>query len=379
MDLIQWRLRGRVNSVHEKHGLLYATDTERGDAWIFSGRGFLRSALRDNRKIKRGWGGEIQLVQLESAGENSQDLVQSFTPEAGRSAILDQHRAALERFNKPGPLPSCEPERYVRDERKFRSIYGEVPVLPPDQYRSLLVNLTEGCSHNRCSFCTFYRDRGFTVKLPSSFHEHVEAVRDFFGPDLRFFNGFFLGEGDALTAPTQRLTKALKYLQDTDCPVANDVACFGQGHTVRLKSPTELQHLKRLGLNRVYLGLETASPTLLNPLNKPFSLPEFRETIHELKHAGLNTGIMVMIGVGGRSKREQHRRRTLEFLHELPLGRRDRIYLSPLVESRFRDPSEKCSRDPLTAKERERELLLFEEALSPDLPAIQYKVENFLY
>jgi radical SAM superfamily enzyme YgiQ (UPF0313 family) len=59
-------------------------------------------------------------------------------------------------------------DRLEGEAGPFRnSIYKPVSILPPDQYLALVVQATEGCSYNECSFCTFYRDRPFRIKQRS--------------------------------------------------------------------------------------------------------------------------------------------------------------------------------------------------------------------
>lgn len=367
-----------MESIHQKHGLIYATDTERGDAWIFSRRGLLRSALRGNRKIKRGWSGNVQEVDLQPGGTDSNDNHRTLPARDGLRRVVKQHRAAHSRFGKDERIPACNINRYERDQKQFQQIYGNVPILPPDQYRSLLVNLTEGCSHNRCTFCQFYRDHIFDVKSSEALRTHLHRIREFFGPDLEYFTGVFLGAGDALTAPMERLVDTLRRLGTNELSVESSVASFAQGNIGRSKSAEEFNRLHNLGLRRVYLGLETGCDELLDRLNKPFSTEDFTVSVNKLKSAGINVGLIILLGAGGRDYREQHRGETLKLLRELPLDENDRLYLSPLVGSE----TGLVSREnpiPLDRSDMEDEKEKFHREIDSKQTVTEYDVQEFLY
>lgn len=366
-------------SVHQKHGLIYATDTEHGDAWIFSRRGLLRSVLRGNRKIKRGWNGEVQEINLQPGNNDPGNNRRKLSSRDGIRQVIEQHREARSRFGDGERIPPCRTSRYEQDRENFRDIYGTVPILPPDQYRSLLVNLTQGCSHNRCTFCHFYRGRTFDVKSSDSLRSHLQEIRKFFGPDLEYFTGVFIGAGDALTAPMERLVETLRRLGSCEIPVQCDVAGFSQGNVGVSKSVEELNRLHDLGLERVYLGLETGSGKLLEKLNKPFTLPEFEQTVYHLKRAGIDLGLIVLLGVGGKGYRTPHRRKTLKLLRQLPLDENDCLYLSPLVGSGVGFSLSSEDADPLDSSDMKTEETKFRREVPSELTVARYNVESFLY
>ena len=95
------------------------------------------------------------------------------------------------------------------DRARFQQIYTPVGILPPDQYLALVLQATHGCSHNACTFCTFYQDIPFRIKTPEQFRQHVAAVLDFFGPALAMRRSIFLADANALVAPMGRLRELL--------------------------------------------------------------------------------------------------------------------------------------------------------------------------
>ncbi|HSB82545.1 MAG TPA: radical SAM protein, partial [Candidatus Methylomirabilis sp.] len=106
------------------------------------------------------------------------------------------------------------PEALEGDARRFRSVYLPIPILPPDQYRALVVQATEGCSYNQCTFCRFYRERPFRVKSLAELRSHVHGVRGFFGEGLRLRKSIFLADANALVLHPTRLLEVFSLLRE---------------------------------------------------------------------------------------------------------------------------------------------------------------------
>ena len=106
-------------------------------------------------------------------------------------------------------IAAFSPARYQADVAQYQRVYRPVGILPPDQYMSVVLQASEGCSFNTCTFCTFYRDRPFRIKTAAEFQTHAAAVRDFLGDGLSLRRTIFLGDANALVIPTQRLLPML--------------------------------------------------------------------------------------------------------------------------------------------------------------------------
>ena len=87
------------------------------------------------------------------------------------------------------------------DVARFQAVYHDIPILPPDQYSSLVLVATEGCRYNRCTFCGFYRDTQFRAKSVEEFQAHMQAALAYHGRGLTLRRGIFLGQADALCGP----------------------------------------------------------------------------------------------------------------------------------------------------------------------------------
>ncbi|HVM60972.1 MAG TPA: radical SAM protein [Verrucomicrobiae bacterium] len=330
---------------------------------------------------------------------------------------LKRDSIALE-YAKPGPgqalaaiLPSVElaakfdPREARRSAEQFHSIYGRVAVLPPDQYNALVLQATEGCAYSCCLFCELYRDVFYGRKTPAQFAAHVNEAIAFHGKALRGRRSIFLGEANALTLSHEDLVGMFRVLQENfelpPDPEEHVPAGWWLGHTTRFdgvstfldaftgprQTAAEFEELRRLGLRRVYVGLETGDDKLLKWLCKPATSAGIAQCVTSLKSAGLTVGVIALLGAGGHEFADAHVRETARLINQLPLDRDDFIYFSPLViypNSRYAEQSGALRVEALTAAQMRAQEQAIHEALRFDegrgRPHIgRYELDVFVY
>ncbi len=158
----------------------------------------------------------------------------------------------------------------LEEEAKvFREIYKPISILPPDQYLTIVLQPVEGCPYNKCSFCTFYKDRRFRYKTLEEFRDHVRKVRDFIGDGVKMRDKIFLADANALIAPINLLLNYIGVIWEFFN--RNDITGIYSfvDYFHNIKSLDELRRLREVGLRRVYVGLESGSNEVLRILNKP--------------------------------------------------------------------------------------------------------------
>ena len=220
----------------------------------------------------------------------------------------------------------------LADARRFGEIYRPVSILPPDQYLALVVQATEGCSYNQCTFCDFYRDRPFRVKSADELRAHIAAVRAFFGPALGLRKSLFLADANALVVPMPRLRAWLDVITEARIlSVDAGIFSFMDAFDVQRKTADEWAELASHGLRRVYIGMETGDDGLLRWLRKPGSAADVSDAVSLLKRAGIAVSVIIMTGVGGERYAEAHVCGTIAALNAMPLGAGDLVYFSPFV------------------------------------------------
>lgn len=236
----------------------------------------------------------------------------------------------------------------VADAERFRQIYRPIPILPPDQYQALVLQATEGCSFNTCTFCALYRDRAFRIKQPLEFAEHIAQVRAFFGEGLRLRRSIFLADANALIVPQTKLLPLFDELARTfsfmpaELPAnqrrawlrqhkngISGVYAFVDGLSAERKTVDDFRTLRQRGLRRVYIGLESGHEPLLAWLRKPSSAAAMLEAVRTMKAAGLQIGVIVLSGIGGERFDAGHRADTAATLNAMPLDGDDILYFSP--------------------------------------------------
>ncbi len=222
--------------------------------------------------------------------------------------------------------------RLLDDAACFAEIYRPVSILPPDQYLALVIQATEGCSYNRCTFCDFYEGRPFRIKGADELRAHIAAVRDFFGPALSLRRSLFLADANALVAPMARLHAWLDVIDEAAVLPQASIYSFIDAFGVQRKTLSEWRELAGRGLRRVYIGMETGDDALLGWLHKPGTSGDVIEAVRLLKSAGIAASVIVMTGIGGRRFAEAHVAHSAAALNAMPLGKGDIIYFSPFID-----------------------------------------------
>lgn len=281
------------------------------------------------------------------------------------------------------------------DRERFLRVYKPIGILPPDQYLSLVLQATEGCSHNACTFCTFYRDRPFRIKTPEEFAAHIQAVLDFFGPAIALRRTIFLGDANALVIPFPRL-EALFEVMNRMLSIAParsgphtfaGVYSFMDAFHVHRKSAAEWQMLHERGLRRVYIGMESGDDSLLRFLNKPGSAADVVSAVQRLKEAGVAVSVIILLGAGGELYFDAHVQNTVRTVNAMPLERGDLIYFSDLVElpgSAYTAIAQSAGIQPLSEprmREQERQIRMGFRWRDPSNPPqiSRYDIREFLY
>lgn len=216
--------------------------------------------------------------------------------------------------------------------KEFENIYLPISILPPDQYMSLVIQMTEGCNYNQCTFCNFYRDRPFKIKSADELELHLSKVKSFFGKGINLRKSIFLADANALSVPQNRLVKGLESIHNK-FPQFKNIYSFIDVFTGLKKSANDFKQLSQLGITRVYLGVESGYNDLMLFLNKRQLNKDIIELTHNLKKGNINVGIIFLIGAGGHKYSEKHLSESLKLLEQLPLGKGDIIYLSELYET----------------------------------------------
>lgn len=165
---------------------------------------------------------------------------------------------------------------------------------PPFEANSLLLQVTTGCSHNKCTFCTMYHDVPFSM-CPL---EQVEADLDeaaLFRPDVK---RVFLEHGDPFTMPAERLLKIAELIHQK-LPKVETIAMYASIQNIRRKTDAELRRLRDAGINGLDIGVESGLDEALTMMNKGHTAQESIEQLQRLKKAGYDFTLNIILGCAG--------------------------------------------------------------------------------
>lgn len=172
---------------------------------------------------------------------------------------------------------------------------------PPSEAYSLIVQATIGCSQNRCTFCSMYKEKNFRIRRTENIIEDLILGRQEYSKVERIF----LADGDALIIKTEELLKILEAIK-TIFPECKRVGIYGSPKSILGKSTKELIELRKLGLGIVYLGVESGSDLILEKIKKGVNSFEMIAAGRKIKEADILLSITLISGLGGKEYSMEH-------------------------------------------------------------------------
>ncbi len=165
---------------------------------------------------------------------------------------------------------------------------------PPGEWRSYLLQATVGCSHNKCTFCGMYKDKKFHIRPMKEIMEDIAMARAYYGDTDKVF----ICDGDAIVMRQEQLLQILEALYAA-FPSLRQVTVYAGPRSTMTKTPEQLKELRKAGLTRAYLGVETGGDELLQKVNKGCSAQQMLEAGIRLREAGIDLWVMILLGLAG--------------------------------------------------------------------------------
>ncbi|BDD87210.1 radical SAM protein [Desulfofustis limnaeus] len=190
--------------------------------------------------------------------------------------------------------------------------YEGIVIRPPSEANSIILQVCVGCPHNRCTFCGAYREVRFRVKSEAE----IDADLDFAARYCHKQHRVFLADGDALHLPQHYLEQLLKRITQRLSWV-NRVSLYASARSIRTKSDEDLQRLRQLGLDRVYLGLESGDDAVLAAVAKGETARSLEESGRRVVAAGLFLSATIILGLAGVAGSARHAQLTAELVNRM--------------------------------------------------------------
>jgi radical SAM superfamily enzyme YgiQ (UPF0313 family) len=174
-------------------------------------------------------------------------------------------------------------------------------IRPPSEANSILLQVTVGCSRNKCTFCGAYKGERFKIKPDSLIMEDIAFAATYCKRQRRIF----LCDGDAMIIPQKRLLKILVAIEK-QLPWVTRVGVYANAKSLKMKSLEELEELRSHGLGIAYMGLETGDDATLKKINKGAASEDMIRMGKKAREAGIKLSITVLLGIAGRTRSKIH-------------------------------------------------------------------------
>ena len=229
--------------------------------------------------------------------------------------------------------------------------YREPVFRPPSEAHSYLLPVTDGCSHNECTYCAMYRSKRFSVRPQAEVLEDIAMAAEAM-PDTR---RVFLLDGDALTLSAARLTPILEALREA-FPELQRVSSYANAVSILNKTDEELGALRGLGLSLAYIGLETGDELVNERIVKGATIDAQVEAVQRAQAAGIKMSVMVLLGMGGQARSREHAEATGRVLTRMDPRYISCLCVTPVPGTALHDQVEAGTFDPIPPEQTLEEL-----------------------
>jgi len=172
---------------------------------------------------------------------------------------------------------------------------------PPSEGKSLILQVTLGCSHNKCTFCSMYKDKSFKIKTYSTIESDLKEARGKYSEVKRIF----LADGDAFILKTEFILSILFKIKEL-FPECERVAAYATPKAINLKNAEEIEELYSNGLKMLYMGIESGSDTVLKSVNKGSNASEIIEAGMKIMATDMKLSVTLISGLGGKKLWREH-------------------------------------------------------------------------
>lgn len=183
---------------------------------------------------------------------------------------------------------------------------------PPSEARSYLLQVTYGCTHNKCRFCSMFRDKEFKIRDMKEIVEDLHMARSYFSRVDRVF----LCDGDALILSNDRLKEIIDHIFQI-LPEVERISMYGSPADVLRKTHEELVELREKGVEFIYIGAESGSDKVLRDIEKGATRAEIIEAVKKIEKSGLKASVTFISGLGGKADWREHAIETGRMISEM--------------------------------------------------------------
>jgi radical SAM superfamily enzyme YgiQ (UPF0313 family) len=179
--------------------------------------------------------------------------------------------------------------------------YNEPVFRPPSEAYSLILQLTFGCSWNRCAFCEMYSSKKFKVRKEEDVIKEIKEVAS----ESINIKKIFLADGNAMVLSTSKLLNIINEINNS-FPRITRISAYALPKDINSKTDAELKQLADAGLKLLYVGIESGDDELLKLINKGETFNSTVDGLQKARKAGIKLSVMILNGLGGKNYSVQH-------------------------------------------------------------------------
>ena len=187
---------------------------------------------------------------------------------------------------------------------------------PPVEAKTFLLQVTAGCTHNACRFCTMYRDKNFHMIDDDILRYNLQEEKRICDIYDRPHKRIFLMDGDVFSLSADKLEEKIKLIKRY-MPAIETFCMYAAVRSIKAKSDEDLIRLKELGVNDLYIGYETGLDDVLQSMNKGSSLKDSIEQAERLNKAGIHHRALIILGLAGKGRGEENALATAELINTI--------------------------------------------------------------
>lgn len=236
---------------------------------------------------------------------------------------------------------------------------------PPSEGRSLIIQATVGCTHNKCTFCPMYKDKKFHIRKFEDILDDLKEARC----DYPYVERIFFADGDALCLATDKLLEILKAASAL-FPECRRIAVYSRASHILRKSDEELISLRNAGLGIVYIGAESGSEEVLLRVNKGETPQEILDGIQKAERLGIKASVTFISGLGGKELMYEHAEKTGKMIGQMGASYVGLLTLLPAPGTKMFQDTVDGRFIPLNKLEVEQELKLILENANCEKPCV---------
>jgi len=246
---------------------------------------------------------------------------------------------------------------------------------PPSEAGSLIIQATLACPHNRCAFCSMYKDRKFRVRPVEEVIEDLDIAVAVHGTEA--VRTIFLADGNTAVLPTKKLV-AIAEAAHQRFPKLSRITVYGSAKFLAKKSLEDWRQVCEAGITRIHSGLESGDPVTLEEIEKGVTPEQAVEAYNHVMNAGIELSVYLMVGVAGSERWREHAIGSAEVLNQAPPNFIRLRTFVPSPNTPWHDRWERGDLTLLTAHEAVRETRLLVERLEGPTTLLSDHMTNFV-